>query len=688
MKHYRNCNLCEAICGIEIEHDEGRILSIVGDKLDPFSRGHICPKALALKDIYEDPDRLRRPMRKAGGAWKEIGWDEALDLTAGRLREIQQRYGNDAVAVYQGNPSVHNLGTILNSRDLLKALKTRNNFSATSVDQLPHHFASWAMFGHQFLIPVPDIDRTNFFLILGANPLASNGSLMTSPNIINRLNSIRNRGGKIVLIDPRRTETARVADEHLFIRPGSDAYLLLALINVLFEENLVEPGELAEHTDGIEALRDISSRFSPEDAAGRIGIGADDIRRLAREFAAAPSAVCYGRIGLSTQRFGGLCQWLINAINILTGNFDRAGGAMFTTPAFDLLMAAKGGDIHGRWRSRVRGLPEFMGELPVAAMAEEMLTDGEGQIKALVTSCGNPVLSTPNGQRLDAALEQLEFMVSIDFYLNETTRHADLILPPVTNLESSHYDIVFNTFAVRNTAKYSSPLFEKDPEGKHDWEIFQELVHRLNGGGELKLQPPEVKLGMGLMFGPHGLSLEKLKDNPHGIDLGELRSCMPGRLQTANKRINLAPEALVSDVERLMSAENGISEHPFALIGRRHLRDCNSWMHNYEVLVKGKDRCTVMVNEADADRLGIVNGQPVKVSSRAGCVELPCEVTPNIAPGVVSIPHGYGHARGGTNVLIAEAHAGVSINDLTDELALDELTGNAAFSGVRVKLTT
>ena len=689
MKHFRNCNLCEAICGIEIEHEDGRILSITGDKLDPFSRGHICPKAVALKDIYEDKDRLRRPVRKVDGKWQEIVWDEAFDEVAARLSEIQGRYGRDAVAVYQGNPSVHNLGTMLNSRELLKVLKTRNNFSATSVDQLPHHFASWAMFGHPFLIPVPDVDRTNYFLILGANPLASNGSLMTSPDIINRLNAIKSRGGKIVLIDPRRTETARVADEHHFIRPGSDAFLLLAFVNVLFDEGLVDPCRLADLTDGFDAMQEIALRCSPEYAEKRTGIPADEIKRLAREFAASGAAVCYGRVGLSTQRFGGLCQWLINAINILTGNFDRRGGAMFTTPAFDLLLAAKGYEKHGRWKSRVRGLQEFLGELPVAAMAEEMMTEGEGQIKALVTSCGNPVLSTPNGNQLDGALEKLEFMVSIDFYVNETTRHADIILPPVTNLESSHYDIVFNTFAVRNTAKYSPPLFEKDVDAKHDWEIFQELVRRLSGiDGEFKPQPPEVKLGMGLMFGKHRLSLDKLNEHPHGIDFGGLQPSLPGRLQTANKRISLAPEVLVTDVDRLMNSngENN-AEYPFSLIGRRHLRDCNSWMHNYEVLVKGKNRCTVMINETDAADLGLSTGQPVKVSSRAGTVELPCEITANIARGVVSIPHGYGHDRSDTNVSIATDHAGASINDLTDDLELDELTGNAAFSDVRVKIT-
>lgn len=688
-KHYRNCNLCEAICGIEITHEDGKILSIVGDKLDPFSRGHICPKALALKDIYEDPNRLRMPLRKSNGGWQEIGWDEAFDEAASRILDVQKRHGRDAVAVYQGNPSVHNLGTMLNSRELLKVLRTKNNYSATSVDQLPHHFASWAMFGHQFLIPVPDIDRTDYFLILGANPLASNGSLMTAPDIINRIEAVKKRGGKIVLIDPRRTETTRLADEHFFIKPSSDAFLLLAMVNTLFTEDLTDLGRLSDFTDNVERLRTASAEFTPETAEGETGIAAADIRRLTREFAAAKSAVCYGRIGLSTQKFGGLCQWLINAINILTGNFDRAGGAMFTSPAFDLLQTSKGGDIYNRWQSRVRQLPEFMGELPVAALGEEIETEGREQIKALITSCGNPVLSTPNGGRLDKALKGLEFMVSIDIYLNETTRHANLILPPVTNLESSHYDIIFNTFAVRNTAKYSGPLFVKDQNAKHDWEIFQELVHRLAGKTEpLKAEPPEVKLSMALAFGKYRLSLDKLKETPHGIDLGELHPCLPDRLMTAEKRIDLAPEILVNDLERLRrepeSAANG--DFPFSLIGRRHLRDCNSWMHNSELLMKGKNRCTLMMNTADAVRLNLRDGQAVRVTSRVGSVELPLEVTENIGDGVVSIPHGYGHKRSGAKLDVADKHAGVSINDLTDETVLDDLTGNAAFSSVRVKV--
>jgi anaerobic selenocysteine-containing dehydrogenase len=685
--HYRSCNLCEAICGIEIRHENGKITSITGDKSDPFSRGHLCPKALALKDIYEDRNRLKRPVKRIGKDWHEISWDEAFATIAGKIREIQQNYGRNAVAVFQGNPSVHNFGTLLSSGEFLKSLKTQNHFTATSVDQLPHHFAAWAMLGHPLLLPIPDIDRTEYFLVLGANPLASNGSLMTAPDIINRLEAINRRGGKIVLIDPRKTETARVASEHHFIKPSTDAYFLLAVINTLFAENLVNPERLADFTDGVETLRAAAQDYAPERVENLTGIAAADTRRLAREFAAAKSAVCYGRMGLSTQKFGGLCQWLINAINVLTGNFDRAGGAMFTAPAFDVLAASKGGNIYNRWQSRVRRLPEFMGELPVAALAEEILTEGEGQIKALITSCGNPALSTPNGARLERALEKLEFMVSIDIYINETTRFADIILPPATGLEVSHYDVIFNILAVRNTAKYSAPLYAKGEDARYDWEILQTLAHLFSGNTEpLKLVPPEAKLDFGLKFGAYKLSLEELIKNPHGVDLGELKPCLPARLFTENKRLDLAPAVLIEDLARLEIKEQSAEDFPFSLIGRRHLRDCNSWLHNSEILVKGKNRCTLLINRSDAERLKLHDRQTVKVASRTGAVEIPLEITDAIAPGVVSIPHGYGHAREGVRLDVARNHAGVSVNDLTDHETLDELTGNAAFSSVKVRV--
>ncbi len=571
--HYRACNLCEAICGIEIKHADGVVLSIAGDRLDPFSRGHICPKAVALKDIYEDKNRLKFPVKRTGDDWEEISWTEAFDEIETKIKNVQSHSGRNAVAVFQGNPSVHNFGTLLSSGELLKSLKTQNNFSATSVDQLPHHFAAWTMFGHPLLMPIPDIDRTDYFLIFGANPLASNGSLMTAPGVINRLEKIKKRGGKIVLVDPRQTETPRAASEHFFIKPASDVFLLLAIVHTLFAENLVDLGRLADFTDGVEILREISINFAPETVSDLTGVSAPEIRRIAVEFGTAKTAVCYGRMGVSVQTFGSLCHWLINSINVLTGNFDEAGGAMFTAPAFDLLAQAKSANIFNRWQSRVRGLPEFMSELPVAALAEEILGEGEGQIKALITSCGNPVLSTPNGGQLEKALQKLHFMVSIDIYINETTKLADIILPPATGLETSHYDVIFNHFAVRNQAKYSAPLFPKADGAKYDWEIFQELSHRLSGKSEpLNLVAPEAKLDFGLKFGSYKMSLENLRANPHGVDLSELNSCLPERLLTANKRVNLAPKAFINDLERLKSvvAETNNTEFPFVLIGRRH----------------------------------------------------------------------------------------------------------------------
>ncbi len=698
--HYRTCNLCEAMCGLEIKTENGVITTIAGYKNDPFSRGHICPKAVALKDIYEDPNRLKTPVKRTENGWQPISWDEAYSEIISKLKDIQARHGANAVGVYQGNPSIHNLGTTLNNSAFFKLLKTKNMFSATSTDQLPHHFASWTMLGHAFLFPVPDLDHTDYWLIIGGNPIASNGSMMTAPDVGHRLEAIKKRG-KVVVIDPRFTETAEKASEHHFIRPGSDALLLLGMIQVIFNENLVKMGKLADFTEGVSDLKNTASDFDLEEIALNTGISVDNIQRLAREFAGSKTAVCYGRVGVSTQAFGGVCQWLIYALNIITGNFDKEGGAMFTAPAFDIVQPRKRPELFNRWQSRVRKLPEFMGELPVAAMAEEMLTEGDGQIKAMITSCGNPVLSTPNGNQLDKAFESLEFMVAIDIFINETTRHANIILPPATGLETSHYDVTFHVLAIRNTAKYSEPLFPKSDGAKYDWEIYQELAHLYANAVpsnrddpesvkrvDFTPEAPEIKLNMGLKYGKYRLSLDKLKENPHGIDLGALQPCLPERLFTEDKKIQLAPALLVQDLDRLKAAFNNepTPQYPFLLIGRRHLRDNNSWMHNSARLIKGRNRCTLMIHPKDAQALSIENQQVVKVTSRVGTVELPAELTDAMMQGVVSMPHGYGHGRKGVKLDIAQKHAGVSVNDLTDEFVIDELTGNSAFSNVVVNV--
>ena len=703
--HFRTCNLCEAMCGLKIQVRGQEILSIQGDRDDPFSRGHICPKPIALQDVYNDPDRLRQPVRRTATGWETIGWEEALDEVADRLKAVQQSHGRHAVAVYQGNPNVHNFGSILFSPPFVRSLHTKHRFSATSVDQLPHHFAARMMFGHQLLLPVPDIDRTDILLMLGANPAVSNGSLMTAPDVVRRLKAIQTRGGAVIVVDPRKTETAQLADEHLFIRPGADVFLLLALLHTIFEEELARPGRLADFTDGLDMLRTAVADFPPEAVASQTGIGPDRIRSLARTFAAAERAVAYGRIGLSTQAFGGLCQWLINALNIVTGNLDRPGGAMFTLPAVDVVgitaqMGATG--RFGRWTSRVRKLPEFGGELPVATLAEEILTPGEDQIRALVTSAGNPVLSTPNGRQLEKALSSLEFMVSIDIYINETTRFANIILPPATGLESDNYDIVFHSLAVRNTAKYSPALFEPSPGARYDWEIFRDLRIRMEGKqgkGDMfhRFSPAQI-VDLALRYGPYGywgknrddrrLTLSKLRAAPHGIDLGPLQPCLPDRLCTGDKRIALAPPACLQDLERaraLLAQSPGRADE-LALIGRRQLRSNNSWMHNSLRLVRGKERCTLLIHPDDAADRGITDGQMVEVRSRVGCVRIPAQLDDGMMPGIVSIPHGWGHGRPGVSLRVAVKHAGASINDLTDEQAVDLLTGNAALSSVPVRV--
>lgn len=737
--HYRACNLCEAICGLAITVEGGRITDIRGDGDDPLSRGHICPKAVALKDVWRDPDRLRHPVRRSGRSWVRVGWEDAVAEVADRITDIQRQHGADAVAYYQGNPTVHSSGTMLTAPAFFRTLHTHNRFSASTVDQQPHHVAARFMFGHRMLLPVPDIDRTDFFLVIGANPMVSNGSMMTAPGMAARIRALRRRGGRMVVIDPRRTETARAADRHHFITPGTDAWLLLAVLHTIFAEDLIDLGSVNGFTDGLDRLRRAVVRFPPERTAPVTGIDAGLIRRLAIEFATAPSAVCYGRIGVSTQESGSVNQWLVSALNIVTGNLDRAGGAMFTTPAIDLLRRATEAErgSHGRWSSRVRGAPEFSGELPAAVMAEEILTVGPGRIRALVTSAGNPVLSTPNGGRLEHALGQLEFMVSIDPYVNETTRHADIILPPACALESDHYDLVFHTLAVRNTARYSPAVVPPEPGTRYDWQIFRELTRKMEAGRPGRGGPltrlrrwvrgrlgPAAMIDLALRRGPYGvwggrrltgrrLSLRRLRRAPHGVDLGPLQPCLPGRLRQVQGqgqgrgrrpgrgrgRIDLAPGILVADLDRLRferpagGMSNGTRRaDEFLLIGRRDLRSKNSWMHNAARLMKGPDRCTMLMNPHDARLLRLEHGASVTVSAvgaprtHAAPGIIPVALTTDIMPGVVSIPHGWGHHRPGIELRVAARHPGLSINDLTDDEAIDPLSGTAAFSGVVVRV--
>ncbi|MBO3745785.1 molybdopterin-dependent oxidoreductase [Streptosporangiaceae bacterium NEAU-GS5] len=684
---YRTCPLCEAVCGLQLTIDQGRMVDVRGDHEDPFSRGFICPKGASLGSLDEDPNRLTTPLVNG----KPATWAAAFAAVEAGLKDVP----GPARAIYLGNPSVHNMGGSLYGGAVVRALGTRNVFSASTADQMPKHVSCGLMFGDPLAIPVPDLDRTDYLLMLGANPLESNGSLCTAPDFPGRLKALKKRGGRFVVVDPRRTRTAALADEHIFVRPGTDPYLLAGIAHTLFSESLVT---VKVPVNGLDEVRAALAGFSPQTVAPVCGVPEDVIVRLAHELAAAPTAAVYGRIGTCTAEFGTVAQWLVDVLNVITGNLDRPGGAMFAMSATEGRPRRKPYAI-GRWTSRVRGLPETNGELPVATLADEIETPGEGQVRALITVAGNPVMSAPNGPRLGEAFARLDFMVSVDPYLNETTRHAHVVLPPPRMLTAGHYDFALLTLAVRNYARYSPPILPLD--GPSEGEILARLAMIASGQGadadpalldELilgQLVTPEqraqlngangaeLRLDAMLRLGPYGdwnpsprqggtLSLKTLLDHPHGIDLGPLEPRIPDNLRTASGKVELAPEAIVSDLDRLRARLGGKAPE-FVLIGRRHLRSNNSWLHGVGRLTGGTNRCTLQINPADVERLGL-DGTAV-VRSTAGELTVPLEPTDTIMPGVVSLPHGWSEA---------------SANVLTDDMVLDPVSGNAVFNGVPV----
>jgi anaerobic selenocysteine-containing dehydrogenase len=699
MQKVATCPLCEAACGVVVEVSDGRIHSIRGNDDDVLSRGYICPKAAALTDLHYDPDRLRAPVIREGSGWREASWDEALDQAADGLIQARRRHGRDAVGIYYGNPVAHNLGLMTHALPFARALRTRNVYSASSADQLPQMLAAFRMFGHFALMPVPDLDRTDFLLIFGANPVVSNGSLMTAPNMRKRLDALRARGGRVVVFDPRRSETAVASDVHVACRPGSDALLLAALLHVVFERKWDRLGRLAAQVKRVDELAAFVGTVSPERVADRTGVSAETIRRIAADFARATRAACYGRVGICTQQHGTLAAWLVQALNLVTGRIDDVGGMMLPTPAVDSVRILTRLGLRGtydRWRSRVRHLPEFCGELPVATLADEVEADDGDHIRALITIAGNPVLSAPSGRRLDRAFGRLDHVVSIDPYLNETTRHADVILPPAPPLSRAHYDLALSAFFVRNVAKYSEPVVPRAPSERHDWEIVAALAGRVlaprpfrrmavRGMSALR---PERLLAPLLRFGPYRLGLRKLRESPNGVDLGPLEAGRIARLvATDDGQIDAAPEDFLraARAHLFSQADRGDTEE-LLLIGRRQLRGNNSWMHNLPRLMKGPDRCTLLMHPTDATSRNLATGDMVQLGAEAGTVTVPVEVTDEVRCGVVSLPHGWGHDRDGIRLQVAQEHAGVSINDVTSDRHLDTLSGTAAFNGLPVSV--
>ena len=690
---YRACHLCEALCGIEIRTRGEEIMSVRGDAADTFSRGHICPKAVALIDIHNDPDRLRCPVRRVGERWEPIGWDEAFDLVASRFAAIQREHGANALGVYLGNPNAHHVGSILNAPAMIRALQTRNRFSATSVDQLPQHVACHAMYGHLFMFPIPDIDHTAYWLILGANPIASNGSIMSVPDVGKRLKAIRERGGKVVVIDPCRTETADVATRHHFIRPGTDAAFLLALVNALLDLGAPRVERYGDRLSGLERALEAIRPFGVERAVAPTGISPESVRAIAKELRDAKSAVVYGRVGLSTQPFGTMCQWLIQLLNLITGNLDAVGGAMLTLPAVPVTGPGTRPGGPGGFKARVSGRPVFSGELPAAAMADEIETPGEGRIRAMLTIAGNPVSSTPNGKRLDRAFAGLDFMAAIDIYVNETTRHADVILPPASMLAHENYDVVFNALAIRNVARHNPAVFGKPAGGRYDWEIFNGLgaTYAKAAGVEYRAMPdPSVMVDAALRAGPYGksLSLDLLKAATHGVDLGALAPSLLERLETPSGKIECAPAAFVADLKRVEADLVGraISRDALLLVGRRHLRSNNSWMHNSHRLTKGPRRDQLWIHPDDAASRSIADGDEVVLASRVGEIRVTARVTDRVMASTVCLPHGFGQRREGVRLSLASTLAGASYNDVSDEAAIDPLSGNAAINALPVSV--
>ena len=695
------CTLCDAHCGLRVKVQGGRVTEVRGDQDDPFTRGHICPKAAALGDLMDDPDRVRTPLKRVAGGFVPVSWEEALADIGSRLAEIRGRAGVDAVATYLGNPTAHDYGAAIASTVLRGTFGGRNHFSAASLDNLPRLVASATLYGAAAAVPVPDLDHTQHLLIIGANPMVSNGSGMVSPDIGRRLRAIQERGGRIVVVDPRRTETAALADAHHFVRPGTDALLLLAMVDRLFANGTAARSPFCRDT-GFEALGQAASAFSAERVCGHVGLAAETIRALADELGAAHRGICYGRMGTCVQEHGTTTTLLVDLVNALTGNLDREGGVRFATPAVDMVrLSALSGAALQPGRSRVAGRPSFLGELPVAALLEELETPGVGQIEAVIVNAGNPVLSNPDGTRLGAALAGLPLLVCVDLFVNETSSLAHYILPTPVALERPHYPFLFAAQGVRNFASFDDAVISPPPGTREGWDVLLQIAYetlRREGLGQrvaalgvaaIRRLRPERILEALLRVGPQrhlGLSLASLRSAGTTVDLGPLEARLGDVLRFTKHELNLFPGILAEQLEGL-ARQLGEAPPGLTLISRRTLRSNNSWMHNAPRLMRGASRCTLEMHPEDAERCGVSEGALATLSSAVGRIDVPVHVTPDIMPGVVCLPHGFGHGRAGTQLRVAASSPGASVNDVIDATRVDRVSGTSALSGQPVTVT-
>ena len=699
---YRTCHLCEAMCGLAIEIKDNEVLSISGHEDDIYSKGHICPKGAALKDLHNDPDRLKEPVKRTTHGWQKISWKEAFDLVEQGFKKIRKKYGNNAIATYTGNPTVHNTGTALTLYDTINAINTQNRYASHSLDSVPVFLVNQMMFGHAMMAPIPDIENINYMLIIGANPMASNGSFMSTPNIRGKIKAIKDKGGKVVVIDPRKTETAQKASEHYFIHPEKDVLFLLAIINELTRRNAIAESRALSFSDHLEELKKIAEPYTAEKVAPVTGISTDQLNHMVDDLLGHSNSIVYGRLGVNIQSYGTLCQWLITSINILLGRLDEKGGLLFTLPAIDYVTLMAHESKMFRYSSRVKSYQEIVGEFPTATLAEEILTEGKEQVRGFLTIAGNPARSAPNSKMVEKALADLEFMVAVDMYINETTKYADVILPPAVGLETMHYSFVLHMVATRNTTKFSPAPLPITKNQRYDWQIMQELQRRLFSGNIFKRIKynlgsrihPKTKLDLALKTGPYGIwggrlfkkdgiSLKRLEKHVGGVELSPLSAVLPKRLFTKNKHIELVPEIFAKEIIKVkeLLSPDADANFPLKLIGRRHLRSNNSWMHNLPMLSGGTRRCTVMIHPDDAAQFHIEDKEMVEVYTELGSIQIEAEITKDIIQGTICIPHGWGHNAKDTALKVAEEQAGSNINELMNHERLDPLSYNMAFNG-------